>query len=778
MNSLFLRRPLLTLAAAVFASASWAQAVRLDFGTDNSPLRQGFTRVTHATEFKDGATAGWVKPQGLVSKDQPLDAEWKLNPSSGRTLPPIIYTTDIRRDHVGGDGPATLRLRLPNGKARLWLLCSSGQGSPSQVWDLTVACGGASETATFHGQWSVRAIEMPAEVKNGLLDITFTTRSRWAVCALVAATEAQWPVEKKGIIAKIEQETFLLPDEILKTWEHRPYVEKTPLPKFTAEEQKQGFVIYTKPWVEPIWPNTSPKREEIGQPLRAFASQDEYEPLTFTIYPLRPFAQCSVTVSDLRASSGQTIPAATIDTRYVRYMNVRPNYSVFNIYYRAPDVLMPFRSPQPLAKGENFRVWLTVHTDAFAPAGLYRGEATVNLDGKPAAKVPIIFRVLPIKLQKDESIVYGFYYRHPYSSMRSAPDTFSRLWWNRKAEAEALDMVAHGNNAIVAGIGGSISADGKWTLDFDYLQKIIDLCRRHGFDKPIVCSFPVGHAYGRYFKEGMGSHLRLIKMPPPKFFEEITACVAAIEAGRKARQWPELLYYPIDEPSTSPASVAFMTEIMKAIKRVPGVRTYVTADPDHGEFKPMWPYVDVWCCQPFSLPRDVIVADMKKRPGVEYWCYPNHISGENDHTPVPGARMTYGFGFWRSGFRALTPWIYQSDSGDPWNYLDGGYSDFFNRTDDDGSPIPVAFWEAYREGIDDGRYITTLERTIDAARAAGHKDLADAAQADLKFVWDAIQVMPKYKEETGWEPESFDVYRWVLARQILRLQEAINGGTR
>ena len=44
--------------------------------------------------------------------------------------------------------------------------------------------------------------------------------------------------------------------------------------------------------------------------------------------------------------------------------------------------------------------------------------------------------------------------------------------------------------------------------------------------------------------------------------------------------------------------------------------------------------------------------------------------------------MTYGFDFWRSGFRASTPWIYQAVIGDPWNYLDGSAMDFFNRTDD------------------------------------------------------------------------------------------------
>jgi hypothetical protein len=332
-------------------------------------------------------------------------------------------------------------------------------------------------------------------------------------------------------------------------------------------------------------------------------------------------------------------------------------------------------------------------------------------------------------------------------------------------------MAKHGNNTVVLGLGGRSAGDG-WTFRFDQLGRSIDLYRSVGFDKPIICHFPASSIYWKYMKKGMGSHLRLVEMPPPEFFTELTEMVRQIETEARRRQWPELLYYPVDEPSRSEVSVQFMTEVMKAIKRVANVRTYVTADPAHEEFAPMRPYVDVWCCQPFGIPRDELVADMKKR-GVEYWCYPNHIAGENDHTTVSGARMSYGFGFWRSGFRALTPWIYQAIIGDQWNYLDGSAMDFFNRTDDDGAPIPVTMWEAYREGIDDSRYVTTLQRTIARAREAGKADLADAAQADLDLVWDAVRVQEKYKIDDLWDPDAYNVYRWLIASRIIELQSAL-----
>ena len=150
------------------------------------------------------------------------------------------------------------------------------------------------------------------------------------------------------------------------------------------------------------------------------------------------------------------------------------------------------------------------------------------------------------------------------------------------------------------------------------------------------------------------------------------------------------------------------------------------------------------------------------------------MNGENDHTTVNGARMTYGFGFWRSGFTTLIPWIYRSNNGNPWNYLDGTSSDFFNRTEDSGRPIPVQMWEAYREGYDDYRYIYTLQTLIARAKKQGGRPARAAADAqkDLEYCWNQIRVQPKYKWDNLWEPRESDVYRWVVANAILKLQEA------
>jgi len=748
----------------------YGTVVRIDFGTADSPVRDGFVRVTDRSTFAAGAVAGWLDIRGLEAVDRPTRG--------------LIYTTDLRQDSVQSRGPATLRVGVPPGKYRVWIMAGTGGGNTAQIWDMRIACGASSTKATFYGPHTARVMRLDAfSGPRGILDLTITTRSKWALNAMIVASAEEWPDLEKTEIAKLERDLTLLPDEFLKRWKHTPHQDNTPLPKYTPAEKARGFVIHHKPWVTPVWPNTVPRREEFDPRLKGFASQDEYEPLTFTVMPLRDFDSALVRVSDLRSEDGHLIPAQDISIRYVRYMYVRPNYNLRGIYYRAPDLLPRFDEPQPLRAGENFRVWLTVYVQPYTPEGEYRGRAALILDGQPAAEVPILFRVLPIKLQRDPSLIYNTYYSwHPADSIAIAPDDFSRRWWARKMECDFKSMAAHGYNAYCIIINAHFSEDGRCVPLLDEFAQKLDVARRNGlFDmgQPIVgrMNFTLRKRYKHYTGKEMVKHIYGVEMPPQAFFDDITAMVRAVEAGRKRRGWPEILYKPIDEPTDSKQAIQFVIEMLKAVKKVPGVRTYLTADPTRKSYAPLKPYVDVWCTHHFAVPLEQRLADFEER-GVEYWCYPNNVSGQNDHTPVAAARMIYGFGLWRSGYRVLIPWTYRSYSGDPANYLDGHVMDFFNHsTEDDGDVIPCTLYEAYREGVDDYRYVTTLQRWIEQARQLGHDSQAAHAEADLKRVWDSIhfQAVKKILEvrnqyDTGWTADSFDNYRWLLAEHILSLK--------
>ncbi len=771
MNAVFTGIGLILL-AVVAALPARGDAYLFDLGAADSALREGFTRVTPETIYSDDRGFGWRTDEGLTARVRAWTGEVE-NASRGTTEPPPIYTNAITEDVIMGDNEGEFVARVPPGRYWVYTLSGVSERMSSQHFDFTVGVGEAEARVQIEGgyRYEKRLLETAAE--GGQITVRFVPRNLWLANAILI-----WPVSedakvRQEIIEPLERETFLLPPEEWAKWSEEPHVDDAPFPDIPAADERRGYLIHRRHYLEPVYPNTVPLAHTLNPSLRAFASPGEYEPLTFTVYPLRELKAIRVEVSDLR-SRGNVIPAEQIDVRRVRYMLARPNYRVLHTYREVPDVLEHFDALDLAAK-VNQRFWLTVHVPEDAAPGTYTGEAKFVVPGVEATRVPITLRVLPIRLREDPDKIYGIYYRHPYDRMASAPDEVSREYFRRKAELEHADMLAHGTrNVTLSAWCPPADEDGNFAFNFDLLAEKLSLWRKYDFKPPIVMGINTGGVYRKHMGESYGSHLRTVKDPPQAFCDELTAMVKTLEAERKQRGWPEFLYYPIDEPGRSEEAVQFMIKVLKAVKAA-GVKSYLTADPTHEAFQPFRPYVDVWCTQPFDPDRETILADTRER-GAQYWCYPNHVAGENDHTPVAGARMTYGFGFWRSGFRTLIPWIYQANIGDPFNYLDGSAMDFMNRSGPDGTPIPVTLWEAYREGYDDYRYIYTLEQLIAEAANAGQpraKGAAKRAEEELRSVWDAIEVQTKYKYDDLWAPEEFDVYRWVVASQILELQQAM-----
>ena len=771
--------------AVLLSIASDIQAAPLlfDMGTATSDVWEGFTRITAENLYIPDATSfGWHTKEGLKASvrayKEPVE-----NKSRGRQEPPPMWTNPITEDSVSSDRENSFLIKAAPGDYEVYVLCGSSDARREQYFDFTVEVNGNQLRAQFEGPYQFRAMRFRARVSQGPLAIRFFPKSRWVVNALLFFGGSDADDVQKKVIEPLQNLTWGFPPEEWAKWKQDPEPDPGPVPPFSDTDRKRGFAVFSRPYLECVYPHTNPRPEELNPELRIFATPGEFEPLNFIVHPLDPghsvFTEAKVTVSDLGPVRG-----ADVDVRRVAFMKARPNYTVQERYRIVPDVLERFNGSLP--EGENVRFWLTVHVPEDAKPGLYHGTITFSCTQSSnagsalggSAQIPVQLRILPFHLSEDPSKIFGIYYHHPYDRMRSAPDEASREHFRRVAELEHADMVAHGTRNVVLSIWSPpADAEGKFKFDWDLLAEKIALGHKHGFTGPIVMGFNTEGIYEKYMKERPGSHLRAVKDPPPEFSREVTAMVAAIETERKARSWPEFLYYPIDEPSTDPVAVRFMVTVLQAC-RAAGVRTYVTADPTHEQFEPLRPFVDVWCTQPFAPDRETVLADTKARK-VEYWCYPNHVNGENDHTPVTGARMTYGFGFWRSGFHTLIPWIYSASSGDPNNYLDGSAMDFFNRHEADGTPVPVAMWEAYREGWDDHRYIYTLEQLITAAKRSGNPAATEAAaQAarELRFIWDSIRVQAKYKDTGLWSPAEFNVYRWLIAQQILELQEVMRDG--
>lgn len=768
---------ILYLALLAVPGLAGAEVFRFDMGTEQSELRPGFTRVTARSTYDKQAGYGWESGEGLQEHYKYYDRKWEYDEGRGSERPSPIYTNQITCDSVWSRQPNTLLIDAAPGEYMVWLLSGFSAGSPRDYHQFDVAVRGGKQTAAatvkIPGPYIFERRRLRVKADGPRISIDLQPRTDWVLASVVVFPVNEEAAVRAEFLDALEKEITFLPPDVAEKWQETKVVDDRPMPELSQADRQRGYAIFARHWSEVVYPQTVPRAEELNPKLATFASLGEYEPVTFTVLPLVDLSSARVVASDLRCGDA-VIPAANIEVRSVRNMLVRPNYSTFFSYHEAPDVLEA-RGSLDLARGRNQRFWITVKTPDDAAPGVYQGKVTFQSASTEPADVSLQVRVLPIRLKENPEHIYGMYYRDPLSNIASGNSPEANAYFIRKAELERRDMVAHGMNSHISQVSGlARDAEGNWTMDGAETERRIALDRKYGLaDKPLVVSFPVGWWYERLVdKQGLGSHLRLVRDDVPQsFYDEVTKMVEAIEREKKNYDWPEFLYYPIDEPSTAEKSVRFMVGVLKAIKQAPGARTYVTADPSHEQFEPMWPYVDVWCCQPFVFGHEKI-RRLSREKNIEFWCYPNHISGENDHTPIRGARMTWGFGFWKSGFRTLIPWIYQSSSGDPWNYLDGSSMDFFNRSTPDGEPIPVAMWEAYREGIDDGRYLYTLERLIaeKANRGGRAAQIAAEAKKEVEFVWNAIEVQEKYKYDGLWSGPDFDAYRWLLASKILELE--------
>jgi len=742
------------LVMLVSAIPAHGEVLVFDLGTRESALWPGAQRVTNVDPR-------WSDTEGLTDYDAP-----------GKGDP--VWTNALTEDGIMGGAPNRLRLQAPAGD---WSVCViSGIGgrwdrSVAQFWDFDVSVGEETwrcqiEAPEWDGPYVFPHHTLEAR-SDGQIEVRVNPRGKWALSGIVA-WQPKDETAARELIGEIEE---WAPAAERAKWQEDVRPPAGPAPQTSAADVQRGFYVWHRHWAVPIYPWTSPAAEEMNPTLRIFASPGEYEPITFTVRPLRALQQVSVT-----ASSIGPVPASSIDVRKVRYYRARPNYNASGLFRTVPDMLEHWQGG-PLAAGENATFWLTAHIPAGTAPGLYRGSIDLSADGE-VVELPVLLLVLEVDLRDDPDHTYGIYYGGFLDRAKNAPDDSSRQHWLRKSELQYADMAAHGTrNVTLSCWTEAADEEGEFRYLDESLGRIeaqLEIAGRYGFRGPYVLGMSIETIYEKYMGESLRSHLAGVKMPPEPFFAEVMALTRAIEAERKRRGLPEFLYQPFDEPGSEPETTAFMTRVFQAVK-APGVRTYTTASPEKPAYQAFKPYVDVWCTQTFIPDHDAVVADIEAR-GTEYWCYPNDISGENDHTPVAGARMTYGFGFWRSGFIRLIPWIYQYVGGDPSNGLDGRMMDFMVRNEPDGTPIPNALWEGFREGYDDMRYIYTLSQLIAQAKASSSAEArqeAEAAQQVLDETWRAIPVLPQYQYSGFWSPEEMDVRRWLIAERAERLAQLL-----
>jgi len=480
----------------------------------------------------------------------------------------------------------------------------------------------------------------------------------------------------------------------------------SPKPKYgfplaSEIEKSRGYIVSQPGWTEIIYPTYYPTRSLIAKKLSCQLTPGEREPVSLLISAIRALKDVRISVADdLKSKDGGLIPAKNVDIRMVRsitrWLNNSAPLKAGQRYERRPLFLFP-ASPVGINEKESQQYWLTVQVSDSVPSGDYSGSVKISTADFGEYTIPLVVRVLPFKLAEPE-ITYGMYYQpHEQYPEYINANTFLN---------DMRDMKEHGMNST--SVYAMVERRDDYVVDFDYqltaprysLNHLMQIMRESGLmtkHHPIL-----------YIPEDYREYMYIGK----------EKTVQAIKAHEKKQGWPELLFYIGDEPSV--ANILNLQKITSMIHGVPGART-VTAGVQPG---PLGNLYDVWISSVYE-PRLSRVAAEAHKEGKECWIYDCQAGGA---IPV-NDRYIAGLLPWASGVNGVWQWCYtEPPNGGKVNaageieleypYYEGPWAiNYVLRAGD--TVVPTIGWEVRREGIDDYRYILTLERLIASTKESG-----------------------------------------------------------
>lgn len=473
-----------------------------------------------------------------------------------------------------------------------------------------------------------------------------------------------------------------------------------------------------------------------GKPHTAIsmvACRGEYEPASFVMRPMvRDLENLRISVSDL-VGSGGTIPSSHMDVRFVKvWFQAGGGWSTVGLSHMGqakilvPELLLKddglvqldeqskanflrlkFPSgpklvsvsepaalsgrimgsvtefpiadsaelqPLTIRRGDAKQLWLTMHVPIDAKDGSYSGRLTLTDDKGLSETLTLNVQVLPVDLHAPR-IQYSIYYR---GTLSEVPSISSERKGQVQFLAELQNMLAHGVTYPTV----------YQPLDRAALGKTMELRKNVGLDSSTLFYLGTGTGNPETPGElnGLKRRVNVIK--------EI--------AGEYGIE--KVYLYGMDE-----AKGEKLVSQRRAwqLVRNEGVKVFTAGQAE------AFPVVgDLLDLLVMAGKLQKAQAENVHRAGHKIFSYANPPTGPENPEIF---RRNYGLELWRNNYDGAMPYAYQDSMAFTWNDFDHArYRDHnFTYPTVDGV-IDTLAWEGFREGIDDVRYVTTLEDMLEA----------------------------------------------------------------
>jgi len=708
-----------------------------DFGSNASPVANGCLPVTDTSLYSDESGYGWAvtAPAVGIARDQGYA---------------------VTRDFVAGNAAPLsncFRVKLPNGEYAVGVVAGDTEFEVPP-FEPAVGHGQATKRVATADRGEAARFNSIVRVADGALDIQVRADRAWLISAVVVA-----PVDKlaeaDAHLTQIEHE-FAFGDpglmKGLRRAEPDPPAE-TIVP--TEAERKRGYVVFAPSSVaEHVWPDLPPRKGTRAAELRAWCTPGEYEPVTLAVNATKALTDVRVTVSALEGPA--TLDASLFDIRVVHCWPQRYKSQRGTEWAVMPELLRPLRhfGQTWVSPGTNRQWWITLRAPEDTTPGDYRGIVTIEVPEAGRMQLPLALTVYPFQLGWPKPMAWGTYYCPRRSQPRA--EFMSRGRLDDLVKADLRDLRAHGLDALAINSGPVVdwSADPP-TLNFDELKWTMGLIMEAGgFTGPFPVYMP---SVWKADREDRDAFVRRF--------------VGELERLRKQEGWPELLYYPVDEPFYGEKLDQALPHY-EAYSKVDGIRTYCTVSQTAAQR--LAPFLNVRCHATSAHTKywwPAVYEDGMK-DGDEFWWYSNCT---REYPAV--MRFKAGFHHWKARATGQFYWHYRAPSRSAFCDFDAGPGDHVTSYPGVNGPVPSIQWECHREGIDDARYAYTLELLIDVCKDAA---ATRKAAAVLESIRKQLQIDLHYYEKqygndlafhylSDWPPAQYDRSRRAIAEAIIAL---------
>jgi len=726
-----------------------------DFGTSHSPLMPGFTRVDPATLYSRGRGYGLKDPRLWRAFDalqpDPLYQDFLCLEQGGLAvdLPNGTYRVFVNLDSPSGFWGETQAYRtravMAEGREviRQEMTFDAFKQKYFRFWD--VEDSPDDDTFDKYQRAYFQEQEFEVAVNDGQMNLEFRG-ANWAcsVSAVVIFPADRAAEGRRFLDGVVAQRRFYF-DNYFRRVLHKPTGD---IVEPNAQDRQRGYLVFTRDYMQDVFYNDQPRRDEFGRPVSGFGMAGEFEPLTLTLYPLTDLGAVTVTPRDLTGPG--TIPAACIRPGFVsnRVSRVTMEGTVYTIQ---PRLVMP-RDTVVVRAGVTRRFWLTICPPPDTPPGTYRGAITVQPEKGSPLDVPVEYRVYQGVLDPADIPVgpWGHEIRIPWDGGDPAA-----LKWNETMADRSLERLGQYGLTTCSGLPRIRYLgfrDGKPEFDFRAGDRQMQRLVAAGFRMPVV-SYVALEGLNLYYRDeaamraaGFDDYSRFIR-----------TIFSAIQEHADAAHWLPVYWNLGDEPiGDDLRRSAENAEAYRAA--VPSGPPFFTGATSFSGNRPDDPH--------FRLARALHVANLNVHDEASVGLIRGAGSGWAFYNG--GNRWTFGTYMYKAvkefDMRFRLSWHWNVVAGDPYYALDCREDDYaWCNANPDGELIPSLHFEReIREGVDDYRYLLTLARLADRKQDA-------AAQALIRG---RMQTFRLGQRDHGalFAAEDWHAFRRQLAEAIERLR--------